>query len=68
VLYVQGSKGRIYIINAEGNSDKVFLYDFIIGGAVGVDETINQLSIHRQGSMLEISFGIPPVFSSNLSP
>lgn len=63
VLFLQ-----IDAINAEGNYNKVFLYDFITGGAVGVDETINQLSIQRQGNMLEISFGIPPTFSGNLSP
>lgn len=59
---------QIDAINAGGNSDKVFLYDFITGGAVVVDETINQLSIHRQGSILEISFGIPPTFTGNLNP
>ncbi|MCC6298143.1 MAG: trypsin-like peptidase domain-containing protein [Anaerolineales bacterium] len=57
---------QIDAINAEGNADKVFLYDFITGGAVGVDETINQLSIHRQGNSLEISFGIPPILNSKL--
>ena len=59
---------QIDAINAEGNYSKVFVYDFITGGAVAANESINQLNIHRQGSILEISFGVPPTFSGNLSP
>ncbi len=57
---------QIDATNSEGKIDKLFLYDFITGGAVGVNETINQLSIHRQGKTLEISFGIPPSFRGNI--
>ena len=51
---------------SDGSSGKVFLYDFVSGGAVGADATIDQLGIHRDGGTLQISFGIPPIFTGNL--
>lgn len=49
-------------INAKGAPDKMFLYDFISGGAVVADDTINRLTISRKESTLEINFGKSPIF------
>jgi hypothetical protein len=58
---------QIDTINSEGNSDKAFLYDFVTGGSVGSDKTINQLKIRREENILGIDFGIPPMFTGEIS-
>ena len=53
------------MINA--TEGQVFLYDFVSGGAVKTDETIKMLGVHRQANILEINFGIPPVYRGDTS-
>lgn len=54
---------QIDTADEEGNIEKAFLYDFIVGGTAGTDETIDQLKVHRHKGKLEISFGMLPTFT-----
>jgi hypothetical protein len=45
-----------------------FLYDFVTGGAVAVDKSLEQLKINRYDNTLEISFGTPPIFRGQITP
>jgi hypothetical protein len=49
-----------------GQNKLSFLYDFIVGGAIAADESLDTLSIQREGDMLDIDFGIPPAIRNIL--
>jgi hypothetical protein len=53
-------------LGADGKAARMFLYDFVAGGAVGVDQTMRGLDIHRHGDTLQIHFGRPPALWGGL--
>lgn len=52
--------------DVEGTIKPCFLHDFVTGGSVATNETIDQLRISRQENTLEIYFGIPPTIMNEL--
>lgn len=59
--------GPAFFLLIDATEGQVFLYDFVSGGAIKTDETIKQLNVHRQANILEINFGISPVFRGETS-
>ena len=55
--------GPALFLKIAATEGEVFLYDFVSGGAIGTDNTIKQLHVHRQDNTLKINFGIPPVLT-----
>lgn len=50
----------------KGNAQKSFLYDFVSGGAVPVDSTMDDIEVSRTKNQLRIFFGVEPVFRGEL--
>lgn len=53
-------------LNSKREKQRMFLYDFVLGGSVQLSENISNLHIERDGNRLLINFGNPPVFQSFL--
>lgn len=58
--------GPALFLQIDAAEGKAFLYDFITGGSVCVDSSLDQTKVMRSGNHLEIDFGLPPIFDAEL--
>lgn len=59
--------GPALFLQIDAAEGKAFLYDFVIGGSVPVDSSIDQIKVTRSNRRLSIDFGIPPLLDGELS-
>lgn len=59
--------GPALFLQIDAAEGKAFLYDFVTGGSVSVDSSIDQIKVTRSDRRLEIDFGLPPIFDAELS-
>jgi hypothetical protein len=60
--------GPALFLEIDTPSGKAFLYDFITGGSVSTDSSIERIKVTRANRRMEIDFGVSPKFVGELSP